>query len=892
MKTTTIKFAPFGLLILALSIPMGWADPDPSKLAGIWRDEELTTYEIQVQGPQITLLKPYKSGTRNPFVGMFQPKGFNIQFRPTNTNQLNPDLPEPTRLELMSRGHTTEGRLEFPDTSSNPKQIRFIEEIDYIDFSEQTGRLKEIEKHSEQAIKILTKERGFTIGPISIDGTEWRRRIEPEIQRLRTELEQLRNEAIPQAERDIRTAEQELKAKATEIDSLQTQKSRLEGEIFEARASIQTLALQNNPALEQLTVKRQQIRDTLAALLDQKAAYMRRGNIAGANELERQIQMQSGDLENNASQIARQFPHTRQVEALEQSLTQKSSQLNELNSRLSETSGRYFSNLDRLTVVQRNLADRKMDAERKERQIAWISRQPVIDRVELSIKGRNHFTAEILSDQDLQQQFEAQLSEIDQLMQETRARIPETNAEIQRNQTLKATARTLHDQAAVAAQQAGEALHGTLLHSIAGRAIVEVGANSAELAIAFGTGGPAGLIGELSGKLVEAVDLNKVQGKPAFEMFDETALRERIMGESSENPLPAVLRNDPDGPPLISGDQARAAGVKTASTITDEVMTGLQRAYKQSALSAAEATAASQGRITSTVTSAVERAGIDSAAASRHVAQAEREFARAASAAAGGDPTHSALAALERKNVNNALTARNAAIANLRRLQGQQQAALQALERNRQIVSRASQQLERLGPMTLGNMAKSAGLGLATSVAVDQIKGRMSQMMDQQEQEAWEHFFKKEVDRRTARANLRAASMNLADAEDALQQLKDTMAALEYYRSQTENDHAEIVKTLQAGGFHVASNLEFFPENPIELRLTLSGYATGENVILEKSGDPAGNNIVQGQRVVPTTAPPSQSNRMDRQIHYYLFPAARLGTTQERDALPLRLQML
>jgi hypothetical protein len=882
-----------------------WAIETPQELVGKWHANG-SEYYIEVQGPRVILHKPYKSGTRNPFVGMFNPKGFDIRFRPQQEYQLNPDLPQPIRQQVILRGHQFQGHLDF----STPGKVIFTEQVDHIFYDEAQMMLTGIEVNQGTTTVELVKDAGFKIGPITVDDSRLSQRIQGEGERLEQEIKRLREQAIPAAEQDAQQAEQALLTLAEEIESLTRQSDQLQQEGVRIQQEIQAAVTQHNPEYDSLTQRREQLNREMRALESVIADYRSKNNENGVRSLQRQLQSKQLALKSVNHQVAAQFGRRDAVGGLEQQLSQLQTRKNDMMTRLGELKSRipnlrssFEGQLQDLQALQTSLNGR-------ENQLAYMRRKPIIDRIEFTVKGQQYFLAEAQQNPELWKQFEENMATIDQDIVQLREKKQEVEREKEPLLQAMSEARANFDQAKIAIRQAGDEIYNSLLKSMAARSVTETAAYAADLGLAFKDGGPAGLLVELGGKAVESLQLG-VTGETAFTLFDETALREKMFGQTPTRPF-SESHAASDGDEHVSlPAQRRAAPVERASALsrfgqerfdeipleaTKAIINQTKNAYERRLLERQAADAAkflTEHPFNTGLRDAPEQA-------LNNLAKAQQELGEAYTAAQAlrrqTGASFSELGELGQvgREYRRSLLRQRVAMDNLSQALTEQLGTLDTIRRNRTAFQEANKKITAMGGLRtkVGGILKSVGKGFA----VDGMKAFLNNWIDQEEQDAWIAFFEKEIYLQATRAAMQAASNEYYGLEDKLKLVDESIIALQQYRQQTESDRQNYLTSKQREGFHIVNNLEFEPQDPIEMRVTTVGYSHGEQVTLTKQGDPRGQNVVEGQRVRPSqlNAPasgPVTFASLDRQIHTYIFPASRMGTTQARGPLPLQINL-
>lgn len=890
-------------LLLGFSIPV-WALDNPQELAGKWYANG-SEYIVEVRGPQIILHKPYKSGTRNPYVGLFNPNGFDVRFRPEHVQQLNPELPDPVRQQVVARGHQFRGHLDF----SKPGKIIFTEQVDHIFYNADQAMLTGIEQSQNVTTVELVKDAGFKIGAITVDDTMWSQRIQRETEALQQELERLRSQDIPVAEQQANESEKTLLTLAEEMETRRQESKRLEQENTRIRNEIQTAVTQNNPEYDRLDKQRTQLNQELTAIQGVMEDYHSKGNLAGIRSLQKQVENKQQALQAVSRQIANQYSQRDSVGNLEQRFAQQQRQNYEISNQLSEMQTRfnrlresYEGKLQNLQALQTTLLNRQ-------NQLTYLQRKPIIDRIELNVKGQQHFLAEAEQNNELWQQFEENFATIDQELVRLREQKQSVEQEREPLRLAMNEARANFDEARTAIRLAGDEIYQALLKSAAAHAAAETASYATDLGLAFKDGGPAALLIELSGKAIESLSLG-VTGETSFDLFDETPLREQLFGpttkpfqesfaasDGDEHYHAPSQRREPAEPQLSPVSQFRKDKIdEIPLEAGKEIVNQTKDIFERRTLERQAADAAkylADHPFDTALRDAPEHALDRLAVAQRELGEAYNaaQAVRRQTGAASSELGHLSQAG---KEYRTALRRQRVAMEDLSQTLTEQLGSLDRIQRNRAALQQANRKIADLG--TLGSKVGGIVKGVGQGIVTDGLKAFVDHWIEEEERVAWMAFFEKEIYLQSARATMQAASNEYYGLADKLKLMDESIIALQQFRQQTEADRQAYLESKQRTGFHIASNMEFEPMDPIEMRVTTIGYSHGERIQLEKQGDPGGQNVVEGQRVRPTTPPIQPSNAgistsLDRQVHYYVFPAARMGTTQVRQPLPLRISL-
>ncbi len=915
-KQVDIRFLTL-LALLVMLVPASWAIDHPRELAGVWKGSNGLEYEIQVNGLEVILLKPVGYSTeRQPHRGRFNQTGFELEFKPREDHHLNLELPFKVRHTLLSSPEYKQmDRLDL----STPGKIIYVDRINWITWDGKENVTDIKYNYKEERITLTRPNDYYKIGEITIDDSRRRQRIASEVAQMQAQIDELRTVRQPALEQELTTSEQEMKAAEDAFQQATNRYEDLSGQLKATSEQLRQLAESKKPAYQQLLADRDQLLKEVDALLSVKNDYFKTGNMQGVNSMDRQLRGKYNDLERLNQRLVREFPEDQQIKELTNNIENLKAERQAAFNEYYQGMLAYDRAVEAHLQKQKELGRLQAQISRREQELAYRQRPVVVSKIRLMVGGEVPFEAEASQEQGTLQRFEEDIAQVDQnlvqLNQSLHGLMQQEEAIAQQRQQAKE--RFL--EAAQELKAAGDSVYNTQIGSMIGRAAAETAAYGADVFMAFKDGGLVGVTVELGGKLLEAY----LQEGETFELFDETALREQMMGPMiASHPLHqayVAAQNEqgetaPAHYPVIDGetqpqdsnmvDQVSGFGTEFAMSQKDKliIVTPLKELatrgvniYKyhdaMGQMDAAREMLQKNAQVSrvdfpdhqalNPLAQAQEDAFSRYLQSRELVNQAEDRLART---------TNPLLRKEAQEQLAHATRLQRAAQNNYNHLVQEQALQAQKISRARRGIAEATEHLDTLKEAGQGSITKSLknmGSGVAKGLAVDLLKAAAHKWADHEEREAWIHFFEKEIAMQANRQIFQKASNNFWNHQDAIKNHQELIQTLSQIRTALENDRSRYLASKGDGGFYIVNNQGFQPKESTVMILSLMGYVGSEEVRLAEtvSGHPVQLRLQSGLE--------ENARSLDHTDHAYRFQPNAIKSIQVKDnLLPLRIQLL
>lgn len=205
--------------------------------------------------------------------------------------------------------------------------------------------------------------------------------------------------------------------------------------------------------------------------------------------------------------------------------------------------------------------------------------------------------------------------------------------------------------------------------------------------------------------------------------------------------------------------------------------------------------------------------------------------------------------------------------------------------------NQASQKLQQ---SISGNSLANYAHGQAVGNGIDAIKTLLNAHWDNQEAEAWERYFKLDIDVNMLVKQLRWSENLYWNTVDAKNQLLAHIDALKSLRQQLEKQRAEYTSQIQGSvGFYVKKNDPFSDiDTPMELMVTVLGNSMNEDAFLKVGSEEVHGGSFGWSQATPAQPQDLRRPALEKKIYTFGFNPQKFPELQSEGALPLTLRQL
>lgn len=879
----------------------------PADLAGQWIGDKQQAYQITVEGTQVTMVDLTAKSRRQPrYTGSFLAKGFDLVCVARHIDDIAPDLSEALRQNLVNAGYKFRARLEF-NAQGNPV-LTLIQ--DTVTRSKLNPDVVESINMDENYIVVpLRRKNGYRIQDVVQRDVGFQQRARSEMETWRRQADYLNSQLLPKLEKEVESLNREVDLALEDLKAQDRWMALSNARVQALQAKIKQLQAESDQERESIFKaypdwynRRAQLKGTMRNLRQQKVVAQNQNQESRAAQLESEIEakaLQLSLLNQQVDDLLKAYPAE----------TERLTRINQLWSELA-VEGEHQKQLWEKAAQKASFAeiylDRRIIAlgelERKEENLAQVIHQmellqlpPRVLDVRVAVAGKERFVASLGQDEDIVLELQAERDALRAQKEKT----PELISSLidMEAQTLKQKQETMArlKSASDDLLQTERDLYKTLDSNAWNRFYAEAGVALSELGYNFTEGGIAGMLADITTKIIERA----VTGKDAFQLYDESAMREAYhsfleaqLKDESENTtakLPTISLPEPHS--LSVGtlwDQRAKVLMEAAEVPMQALIDKLTPSFRISRLE----------RVEKLATAAVEQNSqlwTSYWAADKNARALMKDLPGSASARVSVFNRMEELlrspkaSQLERENVRKAYLLANKVY---RKLEGQlanslsaSRVALEKIQKTTVLIEKLSRQHDVLKNSVYKNMTgnlKGTVKGIGVGILADTIRSAAHANFEAEEAAAWTRFFEKEILYKYAYETYKMTAKQYVQAKTELENTQAHADLLDLMIYDVENEIDRFSQAaLTARGFRVSKNEDFYAnEGPIEAAIQVSGGYGARRVFLK--GIESAQQLKGEQRYsnkLPETGTPHQS------LYGYTFDSSQLMTVQENGPL-------